>query len=580
MAEFRYKYLEDKNKVNVSKVEHHHLYGVSWRFGTSTNVNNDKESIRKAERYINNYIEKRKEWPLSKLVDAYPTQYKKALNRTSGEKATLTYKQAVEELVIWMRSKNLSQNTIHGRIKFLRHMGDLYDLNKRDVTLISAQEVNRLLLDKHKALNTHTTATFDTGLASFRWLFRYLYEKEYTDTNLLKNHDFIKPDVTVKHVKKSRKDEFFNEFELTFIYDCLDDRRHRLKESDIKELRSQLLKDKRKGIPTNDYQFYKAHYKVRQILQLMIDTGLRSGEVIALRYKSLHGCVLLKEKIDFSGVLWLTLEKFYASLTDDSIYSEVLEKAHIDDISISSLEKFYPRASKMSFEQKTSFINTLKFIDKFESDDLIYWKDFDFKQWWGGGITPTRRNRRNINFEDLVLLENDIFWLADAVPGMYAYITVEGTVSKGLDDNGQSYIFIKDTAKTIASTGRGVPLEKRARDTLSKVWRDIIKLEEPDTSKVDYMFLNQEGGHYDPSAITNAWTKLNKKMRKIRPDLPILSPHKLRHSYLTYKANNSKTMGDLVKLSNIAGHAKMSTTLDVYVHHDAGQINTDTIHHF
>ncbi|MRI86068.1 tyrosine-type recombinase/integrase [Aerococcaceae bacterium WS4759] len=579
MAKFRYKQI-DGGKVNVSKVEHHHLYGVSWRFGTSTNVNNDKESIRKAERYISDYIEKRKEWPLSKLVDTYPSQYSRALNRTSGEKASLTYKQAVEELVIWMRGKNVSQNTIHGRIKFLRHMGDLYDLHKRDVTLISAQEVNRLLLDKHKSLNTHSTATFDTGLASFRWLFRYLYEKEYTDTNLLKNHDFIKPDLNTEIVRKSRKDEFFDEYELTFIYDCLDDRRHRLKESDIKELRSQLLKDKRKGIPTDDHQFYKAHYKVRQILQLMIDTGLRSGEVIALRYKSLEGCVLLKDKIDFSSRLWLTLEKFYATLTDDSVYSHVLEKARIDDISLSSLEKFYPRASKMSFEQRTSFINTLKFIDRFESDDLVYWRDFGFKQWWGGGINPTRRNKRSVNFEDLVLLENDIFWLADAVPGMYAYFTVEGTVSKGLDDKGQSYIFIKDTAKTTASTGRGIPLEKRARDTLSKVWRDIIKLEEPDTSKVDFMFLNSEGGHYDPSAITNAWTKLNRKMRKIRPDLPILSPHKLRHSYLTYKANNSKTMGDLVKLSNIAGHAKMSTTLDVYVHHDAGQINTDTIHHF
>ena len=306
----------------------------------------------------------------------------------------------------------------------------------------------------------------------------------------------------------------------------------------------------------------------------MLDTGLRSGEVAVLRKRALYGVVILDSEIDFESTLWLDLEDIYDDLMHDSVYVDILRAYPLSKINIGNLGDFYKPALRFSFEEKTGFINTLKFLDRFESEDLVYWCDFDFKRWHGGDVAPTKRNLRSISFVDIVSIDKDIFWMADAMPGIYAELIVEATISKGINEFGVVYWFVKEGAKTDSGSDRVIPLNKRARDTISKVWRDIIKLEQSDTKKIDYLFLNQEGKLYDPSAITNAWTKLNNKLKKIRPTLPTLSPHKLRHSYLTHRAKNTKTMDELIELRDEAGHRHLSTTLDVYVHRSKGYSDT------
>src|SRR5699024_10439783 len=145
-----------------------------------------------AKNYINRYIETRKGWSLSQLVDTYPKQYKKALDRTTGEKAILTYRQAVKELIPYLRNE-VSTNTLYNRINTLKHFGDVYDLNPLDITVLSAEEVNRLLIKKHESLGATSYGTFDSSLAAFRWLFKFLSEKGYTDTDYLQDFKIKRP---------------------------------------------------------------------------------------------------------------------------------------------------------------------------------------------------------------------------------------------------------------------------------------------------------------------------------------------------------------------------------------------------
>lgn len=555
-----------KGKVNVSKQISVKLYGVSWRLGTSRTVPNIKSDIDNAKNYIDQYIETRKGWTLSQLVDTYPNQYKKALDRTTGEKAVLTYRQAVKELIPYLRSE-VSTNTLYNRINTLKHFGDLYDLNPLDVTLLSAEEVNRLLIKKHESLGATSYGTFDSSLAAFRWLFKFLNEKGYTDTNYLQDFKIKRPRL-VKVEENLRS--YYEEFEMDFIYECLDDNRHLILDD---KYFIELRRDIRKGLIV-DPQYYKAHYKVRRILQIVMDTGLRQVEVITLRKSALNGVVQLNKEIDFTSKLWNDLEKIYNELIHMEPYEYILSSGKIEYLHTENLHEMYPEARKFTYADKLRFLNTLKFLDKFEDNKLIKWSDFGWRNPLHGDRKLSRRNKKSVGLGKIVGYDTDIFWLADAIPNFEASIVVISTVTKDVDSSGKVYIRAKEGAKTDSGTSRLVPVDKRARMTFVKLWRDILTLEQSDPEKIDWLFLNPIGSLYDPSAVANAWTKLNKKMTKYKPDLPILTPHNLRHSYITLKARESQTMGDLITLRNQAGHRHLSTTLDVYVGRPKGYVDT------
>lgn len=555
-----------KGKVNVAKQVSVKLYGVSWRLGTSRTVPDKKEYIEDAKNYIDKYIETRKGWSLSQLVDTYPNQYKKALDRTTGEKAVLTYKQAVKELIPYLR-EHVSSNTLYHRINSLKYFGEEFGLNDLDVTVLSAEEVNRILVKKHESLGATSHATFDSSLAAFRWLYEFLSEKGYTDTNYLQDFKIKRPRL-IKAEKNIRN--YYEEFEMDFIYECLDDNRHLIKDENYF---AELRRDIRKGLLV-DPQYYKAHYKVRRILQIVMDTGLRQGEVITLRKSALNGVVQLNKEIDFTSKLWNTLEKIYDELIHTEPYESILSSGKIDELHTENLHEMYPEAKRLSHADKIRFFNTLYFLNRFEDDTLVKWSDFGWRNPLHGDRKVSRRNKKSVELSKIVGYDTDIFWLADAIPDFEASIVVVSTVTKDVDSSGKVYIRAKEGAKTESGTSRVVPLGKRARITFVKLWRDILKLEQSDPDKIDWLFLNPTGNLYDPSAVANAWTKLNKKMNKYKPDLPILTPHSLRHSYITLKARESQTMGDLITLRDQAGHRHLSTTLDVYVGRSKGYVDT------
>src|SRR5699024_3833046 len=149
------------------------------------------------------------------------------------------------------------------------------------------------------SLGATSHATFDSSLAAFRWLYECLSEKGYTNTNYLQDFKIKRPRL-IKAEKNIRS--YYEEFEMDFIYECLDDNRHLITDENYF---IELRRDIRKGLLV-DPQYYKAHYKVRRILQVVMDTGLRQGEVITLRKSALNGVVQLNKEIDFTSKLWNT----------------------------------------------------------------------------------------------------------------------------------------------------------------------------------------------------------------------------------------------------------------------------------
>lgn len=554
------------DKVNITRQVTCRLYGVSWRFGTSRTVKNDKKEIAKAKLYINSYINERMGWSLSQLVDAYPERYKRALDRKTGERAVLTYKQAVADLTPFLR-ENVSTNTLYAHTRALERFGRLYELNSRDVTLLTAEEVNRLLLKHHKSLNTTSTATFDSSLAAFKWLFKYLKAKNYIPSNPLLIYKMERPILSVDNMYPTDR-KYYDSHELDFIYKCLDDSRHLGK---VYREPSDTSLDA-KGTD-DDPRYYKAHYKIRRVLQLMIDSGLRSGEVLTLRKTALNGLVLLSKNIDFESKLWDKLEEYHDELVDSEPWKSILKEIEPVDVTVENLVNHYPEFNRLTSGGKVLVTNTAKFIAKFDDPSVLKWEDFEWRNYLHGDRRLSRRNRGTIGISDLFTLKGDIFWLADALPGYDASLIVTSTITKDVDEDGNVYIKAKDGAKTSSGTRRIVTLNKRSRDTIVKVWRDILALEQSDPTKIDYLFLNPNGKLYEPTSVTNAWSKLIKKMTKHREDLPALTPHSLRHSFITKKAQESNSMGDLIRLRDEVGHKKLDTTMDVYVQRAKGFID-------
>lgn len=205
----------------------------------------------------------------------------------------------------YLRS-HVSYNTLYNRSRTLERFGKIYDLYGIDVTLLIAEEVNRLLLKYHESLNTSSIATFDSSLSAISWLYRYLKAKGYTDHDYLEDYKVERPTILKTTVDNDERTHF-DDHQLEFIYKRLDDAKHLTTDS---EYFKALRRDIRAGKIKDDHQYYKTHYNVRRILRLMIDTGMRCGEVITLRKSVLNGVVHLNLPIDFLEKLWKDFEKW------------------------------------------------------------------------------------------------------------------------------------------------------------------------------------------------------------------------------------------------------------------------------
>lgn len=76
--------------------------------------------------------------------------------------------------------------------------------------------------------------------------------------------------------------------------------------------------------------------------------------------------------------------------------------------------------------------------------------------------------------------------------------------------------------------------------------------------KTNYLFVQEDGKPMNPDSLTDWLGKFSKKY-----DLPNVHPHKFRHTMASILYFNGV---DSITISKRLGHAKVSTTTDIYSH--------------
>ncbi|MDY5082691.1 MAG: tyrosine-type recombinase/integrase [Candidatus Limivicinus sp.] len=92
-----------------------------------------------------------------------------------------------------------------------------------------------------------------------------------------------------------------------------------------------------------------------------------------------------------------------------------------------------------------------------------------------------------------------------------------------------------------------------------KAWYEDLKVKNGDRWEYSpYVFVNDSGGPLHPDSITKWLTEFAD-----RHGLVDVHPHKFRHTMASVLINNGT---DIVAVSKRLGHAKVSTTTDIYSH--------------
>lgn len=137
---------------------------------------------------------------------------------------------------------------------------------------------------------------------------------------------------------------------------------------------------------------------------------------------------------------------------------------------------------------------------------------------------------------------------------------------KNRDKNiAQSYITIQDTPKSQKSN-RYIPLSNKAMELL-----DMIKKRFPQYYKPDHLIFSTTNKPYNISTAN----RLLKAMC-IRANIPIVSPHALRHSFASILLNEDEK--NLYTVSDLLGHSSPDVTYKRYINiFEKNKINTVNI---
>lgn len=122
------------------------------------------------------------------------------------------------------------------------------------------------------------------------------------------------------------------------------------------------------------------------------------------------------------------------------------------------------------------------------------------------------------------------------------------------DTNG--CVKIHEGGKT-ANAKRTIPLDPETCEFLKN---DIRMKQE------GFLFKNRDGRYMSPKSWSmNRYKKFQNDLHAAYPDIPLLTPHELRHTYgtLMYKSGTP-----LLTLQRIMGHSDISITTKIYVHDD------------
>lgn len=117
----------------------------------------------------------------------------------------------------------------------------------------------------------------------------------------------------------------------------------------------------------------------------------------------------------------------------------------------------------------------------------------------------------------------------------------------------------EDTTKT--STTRFIKLPPETMQLLRqyKAWYLELRLANGDRwQNTDFLFVQDNGAPMNPDSLTDWLNKFSK-----RNNLPHINPHAFRHTMASVLINSGK---DIVSVSKRLGHAKVSTTTDIYSH--------------
>lgn len=169
----------------------------------------------------------------------------------------------------------------------------------------------------------------------------------------------------------------------------------------------------------------------------------------------------------------------------------------------------------------------LRHLFEVETPDILMFK---LELWTGlrrGEILALKWE--NINFED-------------------GYINVCQTLV-----NAKGHAKIRNSTKS--NKDRRVPLCDESRRILSVV-------QSQDNSTEGYVFHNEKGEPLSFTVYHTHYRKFYSERQEQYPNIPYISPHKLRHTYATYVLKNG---GDIETLRCMMGHSSISTTA-IYVH--------------
>lgn len=141
-------------------------------------------------------------------------------------------------------------------------------------------------------------------------------------------------------------------------------------------------------------------------------------------------------------------------------------------------------------------------------------------------------------------------------------ISIEHTVTTGLDEDGKNYLELSDSTKTTASK-RELPLVDMIKKLL------LLKREQQTLYRricgnsyqreyLGYIFVDELGEIINPNRITHSFRRYleSKKLKRIRF-------HDLRHSCASLMLNNGI---ELKKIQQWLGHTDISTTANIYAH--------------